>query len=94
MWLKPVLCTLHSMYIGIHHIIIVHGNLSYRPKSKQGDTTNLNISFSMENEKKAAQVGLEPTTYCLRGRCSTHWATEAAQLAGLNQGKGNQSNLT
>ena len=29
---------------------------------KQGNTTNLNISFSMENEKRAAQVGLEPTT--------------------------------
>ena len=28
-----------------------------RPKSKQGNTTNLNISFSMENEKIAAQVG-------------------------------------
>ena len=38
-------------------------------KSKQG---NLNISFSMENEKIAAQVGFEPTTYCLRGRCSTN----------------------
>ena len=41
-------------------------------KSKQGNTTNMNISFSMENEKRAAQVGLEPTTHCLRGRCSTH----------------------
>ena len=40
-------------------------------KSKQGNTTNLNISFSMENEKRAAQVGLEPTTYCLLGKCST-----------------------
>ena len=38
-------------------------------KSKQGNTTNLNISFSMENEKRAAQVGYEPTTHCLRGRC-------------------------
>ena len=28
-----------------------------RSKSKQGNTTNLNISFSMENEKRAAQVG-------------------------------------
>ena len=43
-----------------------------RPKSKQGNTTNLNISFSMEKEKRAAQVGFKPTTYCLRGRCSTH----------------------
>ena len=40
-------------------------------KSKQGNTTNLNISFSIENEKRAAQVGLEPTTYCILSRCST-----------------------
>ena len=38
--------------------------------SKQGNTTKLNISFP--NEKRAAQVRFEPTTYCLRGRCSTH----------------------
>ena len=38
-------------------------------KSKQGNTTKLNISFP--NEKTAAQVGLEPTTHCLLGRCST-----------------------
>ena len=43
-----------------------------RPKPIQGNTTtNLNISFSIENEKRAAQVGLEPTTHCLLGRCST-----------------------
>ena len=40
-------------------------------KWKQGNPTNLNNSFSIENEKRAAQVGLEPTTYCLLGRCST-----------------------
>ena len=39
--------------------------------NKQGNTTNLNNSFSIENEKRAAQVGLEPTTHCLLGRCST-----------------------
>ena len=32
-------------------------------KSKQGNTTNLSISFSMENEKRAAQVGLKPMTW-------------------------------
>ena len=32
-------------------------------RSKQGNTTNLNISFSKENEKRAAQVGLEHTAY-------------------------------
>ena len=36
-----------------------------------GNTTSLNNSFSKENEKRAAQVGLESTTYCLLGRCST-----------------------
>ena len=34
------------------------------------------------------QVGLEPTAFCVPGRCSTNWATnwatEAAQLAGWN----------
>ena len=38
-------------------------------KSKQGNTTNQ--SNSLFKEKRAAQVGLEPTTYCLLGRCST-----------------------
>ena len=33
-----------------------------RPKSKQG-TTNLNNSFSMENEKRAAQVDPCQTAY-------------------------------
>ena len=36
-----------------------------RPKSKQGNTTNLNISFSMENKKRAAQVGFKLMTYYL-----------------------------
>ena len=40
-----------------------------RPISKQGDRTNLNISFPIE--KIAAQVGFEPTTNCLQDRCST-----------------------
>ena len=29
-----------------------------RPKSKQGNTTNLNISFSTENEKKSCSGGI------------------------------------
>ena len=61
------------MYIYIHIIIYIYiGKLVDLYKSKEGNTTNLNISFSMENEKIAAQVGFKPTTYCLRGRCSTH----------------------
>ena len=31
-------------------------------KSKQGNTTNLNSSFSTENGKRVAQVGFEPMT--------------------------------
>ena len=36
----------------------------------------------MENEKSAAQVGLESTTYCLLGRCST---TELLRLYYIEQ---------
>ena len=36
-----------------------------RPKSKHGNATDPNISFTMENEKRAALVGFEPTTLCL-----------------------------
>ena len=58
-------------YQYIKHSIYIHEKILDLHKSKQGNTTNLNNSFSMENEKRAAQVGLEPTTYCLLGRCST-----------------------
>ena len=34
------------------------------PKSKQSNTSNLNISFFF-NEKRAAQVGFEPMAHCL-----------------------------
>ena len=51
--------------------IYIHEKILDLHKSKQGNITNLNNSFSMENEKIAAQVGLEPMTYCLLGRCST-----------------------
>ena len=47
----------------------LHGKLGKRlglRKLKQGNTTHLNISFP--NEKRAAQVGFKPTTYCIRGR--------------------------
>ena len=36
---------------------------TYINQNKAIQLTNLNNSFSMENEKRAAQVGLEPTTY-------------------------------
>ena len=36
--------------------------LMYVHNSKRGNTAHLNISFSMENEKRAAQMGFKPTT--------------------------------
>ena len=65
--------------------------------SRQGNTKPPNISFSVENEKIAAQVGLGPTTYCLLGKYSTtelpRKLSWLGQLKAI-QGKGNQSNLT
>ena len=67
-------------------------------KSKQGNTINLNISFS--TEKGAAQVGFEPTTYLHSTYEAAALPTELPrQLSWLGrikeeQGKGNQSNLT
>ena len=51
-------------------------------KSNQGNTTNLNISFSisMENEKELLEWDLNPR----------HTAYEAAQLAGPDQGNTRQ----
>ena len=64
-------------------------------KSKQGNTTNMNISFSMENEKRAAQVELEPTTY-EADALPTELPWQLSWLGRIKviQGKGNQSNLT
>ena len=52
------------------HVCSCTWELIDRHKSKQGKT-NLNTSFSIENEKRASQVGLEPTTYCLLVRLCT-----------------------
>ena len=63
--------------------------------NQQENTTNLNNSFSIENDKRAAQVELEPTAYCLLGRCST--TKLPRQLNGWVESKlykGNWSNLT
>ena len=66
-------------------------------------TTNLNISLSMENEKRAAQVGFDPTTYCIYIRTAyeadalpTELSRQLSWLGHIkaSQGKGNQSNLT
>ena len=48
--------------------------------TKQYNTTH--PKTVLFKEKKLPQVGLEPATYCVLGRCSTNSATEAAQLAG------------
>ena len=66
-------------------------------KPKQGNTTNLNISFSMENEERAAQVGFKPTTYSYEADAlPTELPRQLSWLGRINavQDKGNQSNLT
>ena len=53
----------HVLYVGtVRPTVHV-----YVRKSKQGNTTNLIIIFfeSVQNERRAAQVGFKPTTYCL-----------------------------
>ena len=68
-------------------------------KSKQGNTTNLNISYSisMENEKRAAQVGFKPTNTAYEADAlPTELPRHLSWLDRIKaiQGKGNQSNLT
>ena len=61
-------------------------------KSKQGNTTNLNISFSMENEKELLRWDSNPQ--CTLNKADT-LPTELPRRLGRNkaiQGKGNQSN--
>ena len=60
-------------------------------KSKQGNTTNLNISFS--NEKRAAQVGFEHTAY-EADVLPTELPRQPSWLGQIKVYKGNQSNLT
>ena len=64
-------CRLLAPAVGVHTYVYVYMG-TVRPKSKQGNTTNMNISFSIENDKRAAQLGFQHMTYLLRGRCSTH----------------------
>ena len=79
----PVLLQKQAMHSGVSIVILcvpmllqkqamIHYMKTLRPtQNKQGNTTNLNNSFFTEKEKRTAQVGLKPTTYCLLGRCST-----------------------
>ena len=64
-------CRLLAPAVGVHTYVYVYMG-TVRPKSKQGNTTNMNISFSIENDKRAAQLGFQHMTYLLQGRCSTH----------------------
>ena len=48
--------------------VITSWNLLDLHKSKQSNTPNLNISFSMENEKEKRCTG----RICLKGRCFTN----------------------
>ena len=51
---QPWIVQIHSLLCNNRYTHIYMGTV--RPKSRQGNTTNLNISFSIENEKRAAQV--------------------------------------
>ena len=50
--------------VGVHTYVYVYKG-TIRPKSKQGNITNMNISFSIENDKRAAQVRFKHMTYLL-----------------------------
>ena len=58
------------MYIYIYIYIYVLINVNFLDLNKVKQDKNLNCSFP--NEKGAAQVGLETTTYYLLGRRSTN----------------------
>ena len=73
-----------------------YGNLN---QGKAIQHTYLNISFSIDNEKEAAQVGFESTTYSTAYKADVLPTELPRQLSWLSQikaiqGKGNQSNLT
>ena len=68
--------------------LIIHEML--REKERQGNTTTERQSNTTQlaqgsyfSKKKLPWVGFEPTTVRLLGVALTNWATEAAQLAGL-----------
>ena len=66
-------------------------------KSKQGNTINLNISFSMENEKELLRWDLNPQhTAYEADALPTELPRQLSWLGRIKviQGKGNQSNLT
>ena len=58
----------NSCYTFVYSNVTIVRELLDLHESKQGNTTNLNISFSMESEKRAAQVGFKPMTYVLLTR--------------------------
>ena len=51
-------------------VLPVHVNLDF--KDKQGNKHESPLFFSIFIQKKAAQVGLEPTTSCFQGSRSTN----------------------
>ena len=57
-------CRLLAPAVGVHTYVYVYMG-TIRPKSKQGNITNLNVSFSIENDNRAAQVRFKHMSYLL-----------------------------
>ena len=55
-------CRLLAPAVGVHTYVYVYIG-TVRPKSKQGNTTNMNNYFSIENDKRAAQVIFKHISY-------------------------------
>ena len=63
-------------------------------KQKQGNTTNLNISFSMEIEKRAAQVGTRTHDILLTRQMLYQLSYRGSSAGWPNQGNTKATSLT
>ena len=82
--------TVHYMYIHTRELLDIH-------KSEQGNTTNMNISFSMEKEKELLRWDSNPQyTAYEADALPIELPRQLSWLGRIKaiQGKGNQSNLT
>ena len=73
------------VHVHVHNVVHSHTWLNHpwdAWKERQGNTTQLTQGGYFQR-KKLPQVGFESTTIRLLGVALTNWATEAAQLAGL-----------
>ena len=73
---EPMVCvfmlvyTCVYVYVSLHHLFL--HDVWELLNLDQSKATNLNLSFFMEHEKRAAQVEFESTIRCFLGRCSAH----------------------